>query len=223
MRSSDSGKPPAILLDASGTVLNDLKITHKIVNQILDHYDKPQMTISEFKGIFSLPYWKLFEGFGLSKHTAKEECLQLYKRLVLENLQKITIFADVEPTLRLLCRTKRIGLVSQMPKSVLEELLAKSGIEHYFSKIISLEDSAEQKPSPLPLLLACESMDCKPCEAIFAGDQYEDIMAAKNARMFSIGVSRRHSYHTYPKLVSAQPDLIISSLSELINLEVITC
>lgn len=223
MRFSDIDKPAAILFDASGTIINDLKITHNIVNQILHHYGKPVMTIGEFRGVFSLPYWKIFEGFGLSEQTAKVECLKLYKKLIQKHVQQIKVFADVEPTLKILSKTKAVGLVSQTSKSVLEPFLAQTGIGQYFSKVISLEDSAEQKPSPLPLLIACEYLSCRPDEAIYVGDQYEDVLAAKNARMFSVAISRRHSYHTYPKLVSARPDLIISNLGELVNLEVISC
>lgn len=223
MMPSDTGKSTVILFDASGTIINDLKVTHQIVNQILHHHGKPQMTLGEFRGIFSLPYWRIFEGFGLSEQIAKVDCLKLYKKLVQIHSQKIKTFADVEPTLKSLSKTKALGIVSQVPKSTLKSFLAKSKLEQYFSKVISLENSAEQKPSPLPLLIACESLGCRPNEAIYVGDQYEDVLAARNARIFSIAISRRHSYHTYPKLVSARPDLIISNLGELVNLEIISC
>lgn len=212
-----------ILFDLSGTLANDLLSTWMVVNQILHLYDKPEMTLQEFRGAFSLPYWKIFEDYGLSEKTAKVECLKIYKKLIQQHAQKIKIFSDVESMLKSLSKTKTLGIVSQVPKSTLESFLAKSNLEQYFSKTISLEDSAEQKPSPLPLLIACESLGCRPDQAIYVGDQYEDILAAKNARMPSVAISRRHSYHTYPKLVSAKPDMIIPNLRDLVNLEAIRC
>jgi len=181
------------------------------------------MTLQEFRGIFSLPYWNIFEGFGLPRQTARVECLKLYQKLIQKHSQKIKPFTDVEPALKALSKNKALGIVSSTPRTTVESFLAKSNLDQYFSKIVSLEDSVEQKPSPLPLLIACDSIGCRPDEAVYVGDQYEDILAAKNARMTAIAISRRHSYHTYPKLISAKPDLIISSLSELVNLEVVSC
>ncbi len=212
-----------ILTDFSGVLADDLKPTWLTFCEILKVYDKPALTLQEFRYTFSMPYWKIFEGFGLPEQTAKVRCLQLYKKLIQGHAPTITVFSDVRSALKSLSKTKKLGIVSQTPRSTLEPFLVQHDLLQYFEKIIALEDSTEQKPSPLPLLIACESLGCKPSEAAYLGDQYEDIIAAKNARIFSVAISRKHSYHTYPRLLTAKPDLIISDLRELVTFGGLRC
>lgn len=212
-----------ILFDFSGTLADDLVSTWMTVCEILRLYEKPIMSLEEFREVFSLPYWQIFENFGLSERTAKVSCLNHYKKMIQKYAFHTKIFQDAVPVLKFLSETKKLGIVSQTPQKTLDAFLVKNDLKKYFTKIISLEDSSEQKPSPLPLLIACESIGCKTSEAIYVGDQYEDILAAKNARMISVAISRKHSYHTYAKLLSSKPNFLITNLREIASLELLQC
>jgi len=211
-----------VLLDFSGTLVNDLRPTWLTTCNVLTKFGKPVPTIHEFREMFRLPYWSIFKDYGLSDHVAKTTCLQLYKKLFKKYAWQVSVFADVKPILQTL-KEKKLGIVSQTPKKILETFLAGKNLKNYFSKVTSLEDTAEQKPSPLPLLLTAEQLGRDPSEVLYVGDMTEDVIAAKNARMISVAISRKHSYHTYPKLLSSKPDFLISDLRELTSLELLQC
>lgn len=211
---------PTFLFDFSGTIADDLVATWLTVCEILQMYGKPSLTLQEFRGIFSLPYWKIFVDLGLPEQIAKVKCLKLYKKLIKRHTHRIKVFSDVRPVLKTLSKIGNLGIVSQTPREVVKVFLKEHNLKQYFSKIVGLEDSAEQKPSPLPLLIASEYFGSKLCETIYIADEYEGILAARSGRMIPVAISRKHSYHTYPKLVSSRPSFLISDLRELTSLEV---
>lgn len=211
------------LFDFSGTIANDLEPTWLTTCEILSRYGRIEPTLQQFREIFCLPYWKIFEYSLLPEDVAKNTCLNLYKRLFRKYEDRVKLFRDVKKSIQILAQTKGLGIVSQTPKKTIENFLEKNNLRKYFSVIVSLEDSVEHKPSPLPLFIAMENFNCKSDEVLYIGDMAEDVLAAKNARMTSIAISRKQSYHTYSRLLSVKPNFIISRLSELTSMEVIRC
>src|SRR5439155_18017432 len=128
------------------------------------------------------------------------------------------VFDDVKPVVKTFSKIANIGIVSHTPRATIKSFLESHNIKQYFKKIVAMEDSAEQKPSPLSLLIASNHFGSRPCETVYIGDQYEYVLAARHGRMIPVAISRSHSYHTYPKLLSGKPHLLISNLHELARL-----
>jgi putative hydrolase of the HAD superfamily len=74
-----------------------------------------------------------------------------------------------------------------------------SGIQHYFSEIVTNEIAGARKPSKEIFNYALKVSNCKPQDAVMVGDSYEaDISGAKNAGMKAIYFStENHNNHEY--------------------------
>ena len=206
----------SILLDASGTIIDDLRTTYLIVCEILRHYGRPDIPITEFQETFRLPFWKIFRYLGI-EDVPVAEFARMYDELFSSYEDNVSIFGEVRAFLDACSALDiTVGIASQTPRKQIESLLSRFKIRHYFQAVVSLEDSAEQKPAPLPLLIAAEQMRARQNSLIYIGDMAEDVLSAKNARIPGVAIYRQaSSYTTRMKLLSAKPSAIISSLKEV--------
>lgn len=60
-----SAQIKTILLDLSGTLVDDLKVTWYILCDILEYFGKPSITLVEFQESFHLPFYKIFNDCGI--------------------------------------------------------------------------------------------------------------------------------------------------------------
>lgn len=210
------GELKAVILDFNGTLVNDHKIAWKVVTRIFKHFGIESPTLQQFRYEFHFPYWTIFTNRGLSDKQAKCDCRKLYARFYEEELGNVQLFQDVTRCLSELKDSGyRLGLVSQSHRLLLECLVRKFEISHFFESIISLDDCSEQKPSPLPLLMCAERIGIQPKECIYFGDMVEDQHAAYNARMFKGAVASKGSYHSIHALENTNPHILVSSLREI--------
>ena len=60
-------------------------------------------------------------------------------------------------------------------------LLKSTGLEAFFSAIVSGDTAARKKPAPDPVLAACSQLGVAPAEAVMVGDSANDALAARAA------------------------------------------
>ena len=111
-------------------------------------------------------------------------------------------------------RTVPMAVVTNKPLQFVPPLLAVLGIEGYFSILLGGECVTEKKPSPMPLLHACERLGVQPHHGLMVGDSGNDVLAARAASMPVAGV--RGGYNHGGVIEDNHPDLVIDSLQELI-------
>ncbi|MFK0571574.1 phosphoglycolate phosphatase [Endozoicomonas sp.] len=93
-------------------------------------------------------------------------------------------------------------------------LLQLMGIEHYFERVLGGDSLPEMKPHPMPLLHAMKMLDTPTHQALMIGDSINDIRAAKAAGVKVIGLP--YGYNHGVPIEEANPDLVVSSLTELL-------
>jgi pyrophosphatase PpaX len=76
-------------------------------------------------------------------------------------------------------------------------------------------DDAEPKPSPKPILLACEKLGTQPEETLFVGDTVADIDAGKSAGCVTAIVASSMSFE---ELSSMEGIIPIRDLSDVLRL-----
>jgi N-acetyl-D-muramate 6-phosphate phosphatase len=81
--------------------------------------------------------------------------------------------------------------------------------------VVSGDTAAEPKPSALPILHACQLLDCSPKHTLYVGDDLRDIQAGNAAGCLTVAVSYGYLGHSGP-LDSWGADLIIDHPSELV-------
>lgn len=78
---------------------------------------------------------------------------------------------------------------------------------------VCYHDTLQHKPHPEPILKALKILNCVPSEVVSVGDHAKDILASRQAGVFSVaglwGTENRHS------LLSARPDHACQTVNEL--------
>jgi putative hydrolase of the HAD superfamily len=123
-------------------------------------------------------------------------------------------FQDTIPTLlELRQRGMKIGVVSNgIPVKQWEKLI-RLGVQHFFEAVVICEKDG--KPSPTPLLTACENLEVDKAECLMVGDSIEkDVAAAKAAKIKSIQLISKNE--DLEEEVEVEPDFLISKISEIL-------
>lgn len=128
-----------------------------------------------------------------------------YKEVMFEGLEKLLY------TLRE--RGMTIALASSSPEKSIKRMLAETGLEGYFSVIVSGEMFKESKPNPEIYLYTLSRIGASPKDCIVVEDSTYGIQAAKAAGIPVIAIrDRRFSYD------QSSADFLIDSTVDLIEI-----
>jgi len=123
-----------------------------------------------------------------------------------------TFYPDVTETLEnLKARKFKIACVTNKPMQHTQALLKQSGIKSLFDYIVAGDTLTAKKPDPAPLLYACDKIGVPPRKSIMVGDSINDIQAAKNAGIPSIGLT--YGYNHGIDLSQNRADILIDHFS----------
>ncbi|MCG5515991.1 MULTISPECIES: HAD family hydrolase [unclassified Ectothiorhodospira] len=75
------------------------------------------------------------------------------------------------------------GVVTNKPAFLTDPLLRSMGLYDRAATVISGDTTAECKPHPMPMLLACEQSGSTPGQCLYIGDALRDIQAGRAAGM----------------------------------------
>ncbi|MGE6462771.1 phosphoglycolate phosphatase [Pseudoalteromonas tetraodonis] len=114
-----------------------------------------------------------------------------------------------------------LAALSGMPKALItnkarrftEMLLDKLAIRSHFEVIVCGDDMAK-KPSPEPLLFACDTLNITPDKAIMIGDSKSDILAAQAANIDVIALT--YGYHQGEQLADYNPQYLCDNFLAII-------
>jgi phosphonatase-like hydrolase len=213
-----------VVFDMAGTTVNEDNVVYKTLRQAINdngfHFTLDQVMAEgagkeKFQAVKSILKSDLAEDEQLS-----ETIYQHFKIL----LQEAYRYLDVKPqpnALELFSILKQqhifiilnTGYNTETANSLIEKLGWEKG-EQYDS-LITASDVEKSRPEPDMILLAMRRFHIPHAsEVIKIGDSIIDIEEGKNAKCaLTIGITT--GAHSYEQLLSANPDYIISDLSEL--------
>jgi len=111
---------------------------------------------------------------------------------------------------------KRV-LVTNKSRRFTEPLIASLGWQQHFSLLMCGDDLAEKKPSPMPLLYACEQLKIAVENTLMIGDSRTDIRAAKAAAIACAAVT--YGYNHGESVALSEPDWMVDNLLQLLTAE----
>lgn len=128
-------------------------------------------------------------GFGLSPEASqfsamRAEYLALYEKSVCRHTVLFPGIATVLTELE--GRSILWGVVTNKPAQFTLPLLEHLGLNHRAACVISGDSTANCKPHPEPLLMACSKISLAPQECLYVGDAQRDVEAAHAAGMKAI-------------------------------------
>lgn len=95
------------------------------------------------------------------------------------------------PILRRLAKKAELAIFTGRTHQELDHTLDRCKVREFFSRIVTVEEVQRGKPDPEGLLKILEGHD--PSVAVYVGDNVDDALAARSARMAFVGVLPRRS------------------------------
>ncbi len=196
-----------LLLDWSGTLVDDLPPVIGATNRVLEAHGRPPLSREDFRRHFRLPFTEFYA-----------ECLpgipfagleELFHRHFVELQDEVTPLPGLREFLDF-CRAsgRRLFLLSSMKREHFEVQSANLGLRNYFEHpYVGIIDKRAKIRGIL------EAHDLAREETAFVGDMIHDVETARHGGVMSIAVLT--GYDTMEKLTPARPDVVVSSLHEL--------
>jgi HAD superfamily hydrolase (TIGR01509 family) len=120
-----------------------------------------------------------------------------------------------ETLLSLRAKGYQLAIVTSGSRSRVSREVEQCVLRDAFAIIVCNEDIVNKKPHPEGLELAMREMNVAPSQCAYVGDAPEDIEMGRRGRVMTIGV--RSAYPSSARVLSAQPDLYLERLAELLD------
>lgn len=197
----------ALILDWSGTLVDDMGPTLAATNAVLERFDKPALTREEFRESFRLPYSEWYEehlpGVPL------EELEAHFREAFDASTHPVTPLEGTAEFLRW-CERHRIRLfvLTSMDAPTFGSQVREFGFEGHFEATYA--GVVDKRPVIREIL---ETHRLSPGETAYVGDMAHDIETAHHGGVTPVGVLS--GYDHLPRLASAGPRLLLSCIKSL--------
>jgi len=166
-----------------------------------------------YEAKYSPNWYSTYEALGLPRElwqTADGLWLRHYGE------QSAALIDGVGETLLALHTTGyQLGVVTSGSRSRVDREVQQSVLKDVFSVIICNEDTVNKKPDPEGLLLALRELNVDPSRCAYVGDAPEDIEMGRRGNVMTVGV--RSTYPSSARVPTANPDLYLERISELVD------
>lgn len=209
------------IFDLDGTLLHTLPDLVVLTNAVLREEGYPERTEAEIlsfvgNGVRALMYQAMPEDADAA---AADRALERWKELFPELDNKLTRpYAGIEEMLdQLAARGCKLAVLSnKFDQGV--QLVMNKFLPNRFAVMHGECADIPRKPDPTGMLRTIQELDSIPERTVYVGDSPGDVRAARNAGTFAVAVT--WGYHAAEDFANegAEPDLMISSPLELVDL-----
>lgn len=217
-------KAEAIIFDLDGTLVDTIKIFHRVIQTIFDRAGLGEISREEVIHLLRigkppLEYLVVKYMSRDKKGRTKEELLEECKRLDGEIWfdiydRELELFPGAHDILKeLKDRGRHLGLATS--SWGISKYLEKLGLDGLMDAVITKDDVARMKPAPDPILECLKRLNVGPEVSVYVGDAPVDVQAARAAKVKSIAVLSGAG--DYPSLAKEEPDAIIEDVTGLIE------
>jgi phosphoglycolate phosphatase len=221
LRPFDPHRIRLLVFDLDGTLIDSrLDLIHS-VNAMLQHIGRPELdgdVIASYVGDGAPALVRRAVGDTDDEalfRTALEYFLGYYR---IHKLDHTTVYAGVPETLARLVDPltngvrRQMAVLSNKPVNPSRDILQALGLGDFFVRIYGGNSFATKKPDPLGALTILRETGVAANEAVMIGDSAVDILAGRNAGLWTCGVT----YGFAPRsLDDVPPDVLIESPREL--------
>lgn len=207
-------KMNTILFDLDGTLINTNEIIIDSFKYTFNtHF--PELNLDR-ETIITFIGPTLHQTFGnyTKDPFVVQSMIESYREYYVENeFDSFELYPGVIETLdKLKSLGYNLGIVTSKQKSAAWPSYSHYNLQEYFDVFVSLDDIKNPKPNREPIYKALEGFE-NVKKAIMIGDNKGDILAGKNAGIYSAGVawSLKGSIH----LMEAEPDFMLSDMNDI--------
>lgn len=203
----------AILFDIDGTLIDAWEFVHGAIIHTIKVHGHKMPSKRVIKGAMGHPLLRFYETvfpgldpklFAKTHHDFQQGKFDLGKP-----------FPKARETLKKLkSQGFLIGVVSNRTKNSLHTTLKKARLFEFIDVVVSAEDVTHPKPHKEHALKTLELLKIDPKDAILVGDTDMDMLAGKNAKVQTVGVT----YGFFGKSIKDHnPDFVIDKIEELLK------
>jgi len=176
-----TGNIDTVLFDFDGTIMNTNDIIISSWQHAFLELTGQEGSLEEIKRSFGERLDDTVRRFFPDVNP--EDVMEAYRSFHYDRFaESISLFAGIAELLeRLKSEGYAMGLVTARMLKTTKVGMDKYGLDRYFNAVVSVEDTANPKPAPDPILLCLERLGKEPRQAIMVGDTKHDIQSARAA------------------------------------------
>jgi len=107
---------------------------------------------------------------------------------------------------------RQMAVLTNKPVRASRDILSGLGLSQYFFQTYGGNSFETKKPDPLGAQTLMSEAGAEPEETVMVGDSEVDVLTARNANLWSIGVTYGFAPHT---LERTHPDVLVDTVEEL--------
>jgi pyrophosphatase PpaX len=179
-------RPPAILFDLDGTLVDTVPFILAAVRHTFDGYGSGPSEAEWIAGIGTPLRAQL--GQFVRRPEDVEPLYQRYRTFWIENHDRMTrCFPGARETVLALREAGHpIGVVTAKTEEGARRTLRHVGLLDAVGAMVGADTCPRSKPDPMPVRHALERLDRSPAEAVFVGDSPHDVAAGNAAGTLTV-------------------------------------
>jgi phosphoglycolate phosphatase len=203
-----------VIFDLDGTLADTRADITAAVNYALQRLEFPPLSMEQVcqfvgDGVPTL----LSRALGPHHLDTLEAGVTFFREYYTDHLLDQTrLYPGVRETLEHF-REKRKAIVTNKPLEFTIRIIEGLEIERHFEVVLGGDSTVERKPHPEPAWKVLSATGVEPRQAAMVGDSPADIEMAKQAGIFSVGVT--YGLRPVADLQAAGPDLLLDDLRKL--------
>jgi phosphoglycolate phosphatase len=196
-----------VVLDWSGTLIDDLEAVLAATNAVLEEYHIPRLTVQQFRSEFVLPLSEFYNRF--LPGTSVVQVDHRYHQHFASCRDSVRLNPGAREFLDFCAETGlQLFVLSTMHPEHFQAMAARHRIRHYFTKAyVGVNDKTETIFSLL------RENGLEPAETLLVGDTVHDVEAARTGGLMAVAVGT--GFDPIEKLAGSDPDVIVRDLISL--------
>jgi len=196
----------ALLLDWSGTLVDDFTPTVYATNEVFKQYGLPTWSDNEFRKQFYLPYPDFYK--EVLPDVPLTDLEVIFRKAFTECPQPVTLLEHSKEFLEWAHAVGiRLFILSSMDTQNLEEQAKRFGVWEMFEASYS---GVLNKCETIPEIIVNHDLD--PAKTAFVGDMEHDIHAAQEVDVQSVAVLT--GYDSVERLAEEDPTMILTDIGK---------
>ena len=209
-----------LIFDLDGTLVDsELDLAHAI-NAMLRHYSRPELpvdVIGSYIGDGAPMLVRRSLGDPQDEKFVQEALhyfMKYYREHKLDNTRAYKGIPEALQALRDRSNGRlKMTVLTNKPIGPSQGIIEGLGMSELFAQVYGGNSFETKKPDPLGALKLLEETGTKPHEAVMIGDSQNDVLTARNAGMWCLGVTYGFAPETLHK---HPPDVLIDEPGELL-------